>query len=208
MKPAIEAAAALLNVEPAALAALIAVESSGTGILAGRAVIRLEVHHLWKHATDKAAVDARFRVLPQTDGSNKPWLGHEFLYYTGVTGGSREWRPMHTGQALEWVAFVCAQSIDADAAVRSTSWGAGQVLGDYERLGYGAGADGRSAFLLAQQTEAGQIDTMRRFIAADPVLVGALRGKDWITCAGRYNGRGQMVEYAARLAKAYAAAGK
>jgi hypothetical protein len=187
--------AADLGCEAAALRAVVAVESAGRGRGPdGRATIRLEVHHLWRRAANKAAIDERFRVK-----GPKPWEGHEFLYYTGNTGGSREWRAMHTGQALEWVAYVCASTLDPDAACRATSWGVGQVLGDWTRLGFASVAD----FEAAQTTEAGQLDTMVRFIRADPVLVNALRNRDFVSFAGRYNGTGKTADYSAKLAAAY-----
>lgn len=201
--------AAALGCETVALRAVVKVESGGRGINPdGRPVIRLEAHHLWKHAdtADKAAVDTRFRVLPQADGSKKPWLGHEFLIESGVAANSgSEWRKMHTGQTLEWTAYMVAQEIDPDAAMRATSWGAGQILGVYERLGYGTGAEGRAAFRAAQNSEAGQVDCLARFIKADPLLVTALRTRDWSGFARRYNGSGQVAKYAKRLEAAYRA---
>ena len=106
---------------------------------------------------------------------------------------------MHTGQALEWVAYVCARSLAPDAACRSTSWGMGQVLGDWTRLGFGSAAD----FEAAQNTDEGQIDTMCRFILADPALLTALQNHDWGGFAKRYNGTGQIEVYEAKLARAY-----
>lgn len=190
-----------LGCEVAALRAVVAVESSGRGLNPdGRPVIRLEVHHLWRLATTadaRAAIDGRFRVK-----GPRPWEGHEFLYYTGNTGGSSEWRAMHMGQALEWTAYVCAQAFAPDAACRATSWGMGQVLGDWTRLGFVSAAD----FQAAQRTEAGQLDTMVRFIRADPVLLTALRNRSWENFAGRYNGAGKVADYSAKLAAAYRAA--
>lgn len=192
--------AAALGCEAAALRAVVTVESSGHGLNPdGRPVIRLEVHHLWRLAGDadtRSKIDDRFRVK-----GPKPWEGHEFLYFTGVTGSSSEWRPMHTGQNLEWIAYWCAWSLAPDAACRATSWGMGQVLGDWSRLGFASAAD----FQAAQNTEAGQLNTMCRFIRADPVLLAALRDKSWVNFAGRYNGVGKTADYSAKLAAAYRA---
>ena len=60
-----------------------------------------------------------------------------------------------------------------------------------------------AAFEAAQTSEAGQIDTMARYIQARPVLLSALRAKDWGTCARVYNGNGKAADYAGRLARAY-----
>lgn len=192
ISPAIVKTAQSLYVEPAALASIINVESSGSGMgLTGAAVIRLEVHLLWSKVSveHRPLVDARFRV----DGPAK-WQGHKFLNAAGT------WVPMHTGQVLEWVALSVAQSIDADAACRSTSWGMGQVLGDWTHLGFKS----LSEFLQAQTTVDGQIDTMARFIKENPSLLTALKAKDWHTFARGYNGSGKVDDYAGKLAAEYA----
>ena len=94
----------------------------------------------------------------------------------------------------------------ADAAMRATSWGMGQVLGEYAALGYGEGLAGRTAFGAAQATEAGQVDTIGRYVLARPALLSALRARDWGTVARIYNGNGAVADYSAKLAAAFARA--
>lgn len=193
MSPDITRVAASIRVEPAALAAVVAVESSGSGLNPdGRPVIRLEAHLLWRYTAGEArsAVDRRFRV-----GGPQPWEGHTF-------DGS----PYHGHQSVEWVAYLAAVEIDPDAAMRATSWGMGQVLGEYEALHFGNGQAGRAAFGVAQSSTAGQLDTMARFIQARPALLSALRAKDWSIVARNYNGSGKVADYSGRLAAAYARA--
>lgn len=182
MKPEITAAAARLKCEPEALAAVIQVESAGSGLGPDGPIIRCEAHLLWKYSQPAAA---SFHVA-----GPKPWEGHTF-----------EGKPYHGNQRLEWLAFLTAHAIDADAAVRATSWGAGQVLGEFAALGFPSA----QAFIDAQSTSAGQIDTMARFILARPSLVTAIRARDWTTFASGYNGSGKVQDYAATLAAAYAA---
>lgn len=193
MSPAIIAAALSIDVPPQALAAVVAVESSGSGVTVDGPVIRLEVHKLWSvvPAALHAAVDERFRVL-----GPKPWQGHEWRPTPGVD----VWKPMHVRQVDEHAALRIAKAIDVDAAIRATSYGLGQVLGEnWRRCGFASPVD----FEAHQATEAGQIDTMARFIAGDPVLLAAVRVRDWRTVARLYNGAGKVDDYAAKLAAAY-----
>ena len=189
---AIIALAQRLNVPAAHLGAVVAVECAGQGMLDGRPVIRLEVHLLWRYTQDAARdqVDARFRV-----GGTKPWEGH--TWYTGS-----KWVPLHrsgrAGQAREWEAYACAKAIDPVATCRATSWGLGQVLGDYKTLGY-VTPDELEA---AAYTDAGQLDLVARYLRSRPGLIEYLRVGDWRTFAYVYNGPGKVEEYAAKLTQA------
>ncbi len=211
--------AARLGCTERALAAVIAVESLGLGhgLVGGRPLIRLEVHHLWRRApvSRRSAVDARFhvagvavqaatkeRVVAAPEVELRPWLGHQFLDVV-----TNLWRPMHQpgsiGQDFEWHAFDIACRIDYAAAVAATSFGLGQVLGAaWSDLGF----DSPAGFVTAQFTEAGQLDTLARFIAADAGMLAALKRLDWATFARVYNGVGKVEHYAGRLAAEYARA--
>ena len=189
--------ARVLSLPERTLRAFIAVESSGSGLTPAGPVIRLEVHKFWLFSSPSLypRIDARFRVK-----GPKPWQGHEWRPFATEDN----WWPMHQlddrGQRNEHVALGVAKSIDPDAAIRATSYGLGQVLGDnWRRLGFTSTAD----FERMQLSEYGQIVTMGRFIAADAVLLRALRGLDFATAARRYNGNGAVDEYARRLADAY-----
>ena len=177
--------ASRLAVEPRALRAILSVESSGSGLVDGHALIRVEAHLLWEHVNpgERPLIDARFRV-----GGPERWQGHLF-----------DGQPYHGHQDRERAAYAVARAINPDAACRSTSFGAGQVLGDWHALGFASVAE----FEAAQLTEAGQIDTFARYIERRPVLLSALRAKDWGTVARCYNGPSNMAEYSGRLAGAY-----
>ena len=173
-----------------------AVESSGHGVGPDGPIIRLEAHKLWSWVPEhlRKAVDARFRVK-----GPRAWEGHEWR----PMPDSGPWWPMHGKQRDEHAALRVAKEIDATAAIRATSYGLGQILGDHwKRCGFASPAD----FEAAQATEAGQIDTMARFIAADPMMAQALRAHDWHRFAALYNGGGQVDWYAGKLAAAYARA--
>jgi hypothetical protein len=161
-------------------------------------LIRLEVHHLWRHVPDsmRTAVDVRFHV----DGP-QPWEGHRFH-------DRGEWVALHqpggAGQEREWRAFQTAAAIDQSAAIRATSWGLAQVLGDHwQRCGFLSPV----LFMMAQATEAGQLDTFARFLRSDPRLLVALQDHDWTAFARVYNGAGKVEHYAGRLADEYRRAG-
>jgi hypothetical protein len=190
----VEELAANIGVEARALRAVIAVEAGGAGIIAGRPVIRLEVHKLWTGVSRslRREVDQSFRVR-----GPRPWEGHE-VKMSGL------WTDMHTpgkvGQDIEWFALELASHIDREVAVSSTSWGAGQIMGQHWRvLGYSTVED----FVTAMQTDAGQLRAMVAFIKDVASVDGALRSKDWRTFARHYNGSGQVDWYANRLAAAY-----
>lgn len=190
MSPEIQSVAVQLGVEPQALAAVIAVEAGdpSRGLVDGHPLIRVEAHLVWRGATEaqRAAVDARFRV-----GGPQPWEGH-------VLDG----QPYHGHQDRERAAYaVAVQLIGEDGATRATSWGCGQVLGTWRELGYHSPAE----FVSSQSSIAGQLATMGRYILARPVLLSALRARDWGTVARAYNGAGKVADYSARLARAYAA---
>ena len=52
-------------------------------------------------------------------------------------------------------------------------------------------------------TDEGQLDAFVRFVNADPVLIDALKRRDWHAFAARYNGLGQVERYAGLMADAY-----
>ena len=200
------AVAARVGVDPAALGAVLDVESAGVGLINGLPVIRLEVHKLWDHASAVARpqVDARFHVdgydpgKPRT-GPAKRWLGHRWLDNEGV------WRALHqpgaAGQALEWSAYRVASQIDPIATILATSFGLAQILGEHWR---DCGFASPESFVAAQYTEDGQIESLAKLIQSSNTLLSALRGYDWPAFALRYNGSGQVDYYAGRLSAAYA----
>ena len=201
IRPDIVSAAADIGVDAPVLAAIVAVESNGAGLRNGRPVIRLEVHHFWSHtpAGLRPQVDARFKVF-----GPEAWEGHRWRPAPGAA-----WEDLHVGQEREWRAYELARSICAHAAIRATSWGLGQVVAGNRTEDEGldgwkrAGFASAEAFADAQATEAGQLQTMARWLAGDPVLLRAMRARDWRTVARLYNGAGKVDEYARALSAAY-----
>lgn len=177
------AAAGKLDVPLACVRAVNEVESSGAGFLTdGRPVIRFERHIFWKrlkaYGIDPAPIAARYPdVLAETRGGYK-------------------------GGAAEYVRMATAELVHPGAAWESASWGAFQVMGmHWERLGYASIDDFVSRM---EACEAEQLDTFVRFVAADPMLLAALRARKWAKFAEGYNGGGYRANlYDVKLERAY-----
>ena len=105
-------------------------------------------------------------------------------------------------QTAEWTAYEAAYKLNADAALRSTSWGLGQVMGfNFKAAGYRDGVSMVESFKLS---EANQLEGMLNFIHATPRMLHALQQKDWSTFARYYNGpKYKEFKYDTRLAVAY-----
>jgi hypothetical protein len=95
-----------------------------------------------------------------------------------------------------------AYGLDADAALRSASWGRFQIMGDNCRA---AGHASVREFVVAlTQTEAAHLDAFVAFVSSDKAMAEALRKKDWATFARRYNGPGYAKNsYDTKLKSAY-----
>lgn len=181
---AIDELAAGLGVEPAALRAIIRVEAGKEGLNPdGTPIIRVEAHKLLSR---NSAFAERFRVT-----GKKPWLGHQWLNET--------WIDMHTTQANEHAAYAVAKAIDSRAAILSTSFGAGQVMGsNYRAVGYSSPEE----FEEDMRWEVAQLKAMASYIA-HAKLEWAIREKAWHSFATAYNGPGQASKYAALIEGAY-----
>lgn len=168
--------AILHGYEPAALHAVIDVESSGHGFssVTGKIIIQFE---------------------PQWFKREKPDWKNYVECHTWQTNKV-------SNQTLEWIAFNDAFSIDKDATMQSTSIGLMQVMGfHYKALGFktvGAMWD------FAKESEANQLELGIRFIKSNPELDGALKNKKWSIFAYFYNGKNyKEFHYDSRLGFSY-----
>ena len=167
----------LLDVEPAALWAVLHVETSGFGFLPSRRPVILFERHIFHRLTQ-----GRFDV-EQPDISNP------------VPGG-------YLGGAAEYARLNAASTLDPDAALMSTSWGIGQVLGEhFHDLGFKS---------VEQMAESMVMDEDSQLLAAawfmsDLALDKALQQHDWKRFASVYNGAGYARDgYDLKLSAAYA----
>lgn len=89
-------------------------------------------------------------------------------------------------QAKEWEAYNRACLVDVISAMKSTSWGLGQIMGFNHKL---AGFDNVLAMVDSfKESEKNQLEGMLVFITSQPGMVKALKGKDWASFARLYNG--------------------
>ena len=99
--------------------------------------------------------------------------------------------------------FSVAFRLDAEAAMKATSWGAFQILGEhYIRLGFASVGD-MLDFL--KRDEDNHLTAFAKFVETDTRLLRALQQRDWATFARIYNGPAyKKNNYDTKLAKAYA----
>ncbi|MFT4015036.1 MAG: N-acetylmuramidase domain-containing protein [Paracoccus sp. (in: a-proteobacteria)] len=98
--------------------------------------------------------------------------------------------------------LATAIKIDANAALRSASWGLGQIMGfNHRTAGYASAGDMIEAFC---DRELAGLESMISFIASER-LDDELRRHDWSAFARGYNGAGYAaIDYHTKLAAAYA----
>ncbi|MBK8457410.1 MAG: DUF3380 domain-containing protein [Phyllobacteriaceae bacterium] len=182
---AIASQAARLDVEPAALAAIVEVESAGRlfARIDGRdePLIRFEGHWFDRRLSGVKRNAARAAGLadPKAGAVANP-----------------------AGQPARWTMLARAMRIDRAAALESVSWGIGQVMGgNWKMLGF---ASVEELVAEARSGAAGQLRLMTRHIEAAGLLP-ALRRRDWTAFARGYNGPGYRANaYDRKMAAAYA----
>lgn len=120
-----------------------------------------------------------------------------FRHYTGVRIGNGV-----ENQSQEWKAYNKAKAINPKAAILSTSWGLGQIMGfNHEYAGYRTASEMVVSF---EASEYNQLKGMLTFIKANTAMYNALKGKIWEVFAYRYNGKNyKEMGYDTKLEKAY-----
>lgn len=98
--------------------------------------------------------------------------------------------------------LIKAMAIDETAALRSASWGLGQILGEnHKAVGYAKVQDMVRAFM---EDEEAHIEAIVQFLISKNIAK-ALKAHDWKTVARVYNGAGYATHnYHGRMAAAYA----
>lgn len=180
-----------LQIDPAVAVAVLMAESGGKGFGAdGRMIIRFE-NHVFYQEWGKAHPEQfarHFQFDPQS-----PWVGERHFWRAVSTS---PWRTFHGNQHAEWEVFNFARGLDQEAALRSISMGAPQIMGfNHRLLGYGTVQEMFQAF---QSSEQSQIEGLFRFIEGKN-LVAPLRAGDYLTFARSYNGPRQAQQYASMI---------
>lgn len=162
-------AAALLNCDVPSIKAVNQVEASGKGFLAdGRPKILFEGHIFWKQL---------LKIGMHPDQLRK---GNEDILYP-------KWdkvavKPFY--KMDQYARLQKARLINVDAANKSASWGAFQIMGfNYKACGYNSVAD----YVAAQADEAKQLMCFCSYLK-DSHLDVNLRIHDWAGFARGYNG--------------------
>ncbi|MGE0683942.1 MAG: N-acetylmuramidase domain-containing protein, partial [Candidatus Binatia bacterium] len=167
----------LLGVLDPEVWAVLTVETRGFGFLEDRRPQILFERHIFHRRTN-----GRFDTGNADISNVKPG---------GYAGGSREYLRLEK-----------AIRLDREAALQSTSWGIGQVMGfNYKVAGFST-VDAMLASMV--QSENGQLLAMANFIKGEG-LDDALRRQNWASFARGYNGPDfKKNEYDTRLAAAHA----
>jgi len=157
----ISTALSRLDVAAPALWAVLSVETSGCGFLPDRRPKILFERHWFSRLTE-----GRF-------DHQAPDISHP------RAGG------YGSGGAFQYERLARAMALDRTAALESTSWGLGQVMGfNASKVGY---ADVEALVEAAQRSEDAQLDAMVGFVL-QANIVNYLRQLDWPQFARHYNG--------------------
>ena len=138
---------------PSALAAVLKVESSGSGFASdGRMIVRFENHVFDRELGNQVTFAQFFRY------SSPSWTGHEWR-----SSPSGAWASVHSSQASEWSVITFAQSLDETAALRSASYGIAQIMG-FNFASLGPYAKVQDMFMHFSASMEAQLDGLLSFI--------------------------------------------
>lgn len=177
----IEESCKALNIEPAAMHAVVQVESGDSGFFEnGQVKILFEGHVFWKHLADKKA-NGLIPNGPEYYAASYP----DIVY--------KDWtRQFYLIDEKEYLRLEKAMLIDRDSAYMATSWGKFQILGEnFEAAGFKGKTV--SDFVEAQKiSEKEHLKAFVNFITNTMFkgknLVSYLQSKDWSSFARAYNG--------------------
>lgn len=177
-------AAVRLGVRVAAIKAVYAVESSGSGFLPdGRVKVNYEPHIMYRQLKKKfgeAYANGQLARHPDLVAKKPGHLVPQNLEHEALDRAVKE--------------------IDRECGLESASWGAPQIMGfHWKALGF---ATVQLFVNRMFQGEAGQLDVFCRFIEIDPRLHRAMKALDWKTFADIYNGPAHQ-GYDAKISREY-----
>lgn len=162
-----------------------------------------------------AEVESGGRALYNVSGRNEPAIRFEGHYFDRRLSGSTRELARRNGlaapqagaianpktQEARWLLLERAMKVNRKAALESTSWGLGQVMGAHWQWLYYASVDAMVED--ARRSVDGQVRLMLRFIEKAG-LAETLRRRDWREFARRYNGPAFARNgYDKRMAQAY-----
>ncbi len=152
----------LLDIDGASVWSVISVETSGVGFLSDRRPKILFERHVFSRLTKGKYDESHPDISNPQPGGYGPSGAHQY---------ERLWDAM---------------ALDHDAALMSSSWGLGQVMGfNFQAAGFAGVEEMVSAM---KDSEGDQLMAMMRFVK-NMGLDGPLREKDWQAFARGYNGQ-------------------
>lgn len=161
--------AATINCSESRIRAILEIEAAGSGFdAAGHPTILFEPHKFWKHLGDtpKRKIAFEKRLAYPQQGSY----------------------PYPKNSTLKWKTFMDATRIDEHAAIKSASWGLGQIMGEnYHMVGYASPEEMVTAFC---ESERNQLQAIIEYLKTNH-LDDDLRAGRWVTVAEGYNGPNQ-----------------
>jgi hypothetical protein len=174
-----------LSCEVAAIKAVQKVESSGKGFLSnGNPKILFEGHIFWK------------QLLRAGKDPSSIQVGNEDILYP--VWNLQKVRPFYNLD--QYQRLNKAKAILEDAALKSASWGAFQIMGFNHKS---CGFDTVGAFVLAQSNEFEQLNCFCNYLKNSHLDVN-LRNNDWKGFARGYNGSDYWKnQYDTKLKSAY-----
>jgi hypothetical protein len=175
----LNAKATQIGVELRQIRAVIQVETSGSGFFVNRKPKILYERH-WFSRFTKGKFDQSNPDVSSPDAG-------------GYIGGPAEYGRLAKAIAL-----------DRTAALKSASWGIGQVMGF--NFADGGFADVEAMVLAMMVSEDRQMEAMIGFIKVNKIA-DALQNQRWLQVATVYNGSGKAEEYGKKLAVAFDALG-
>lgn len=194
----------VVQIQKSAAVAVLCVESGGQAFGPEGMIIRFENHVFGRELKKKNS--PRVADFPRhfSFKAEEPWKAHEFR-----PAPNGAWGKMHTGQAREWEVLAFARAWDNTAALRSISMGLAQVMGfNHASAGYQTAEDMFGELGDRAGGERRQVISLFDFVkgpGASSAMLDALRRKDYVAFAHRYNGPGQALVYGERLEKFAAA---
>ena len=148
-------------------------------------------------AAIKAVVETEVKIRGAFDSEGRPTILFERHFFSRLSGGRFDKSdpeisnptPGGYGRFSEqYPKLEQAMKLDRDAALRSASWGAFQIMGDNcGAAGFGSVDAVVEAMKASVQS---QIAAFVQFVKSNPVILHALQNKNWTRLARHYNGPG------------------
>lgn len=160
-------------------------------------------------AAIKAVVMSETKQSP-FDASGRPTILYERHYFSRLTNKKYDKsHPDISGEPYEVYGKFSEQydklnkaiALDRTAALQSASWGAFQIMGsNYATSGYA----NVEAFVQGMNTIFGQVYAFVNHVSHTPVLLNAIRTKNWASFARHYNGKNyKQNDYDVKLSRNY-----